>query len=103
LGFGDGIGDRPSTEASQRRWYEELYYLAFVLPPERPRRCSGSALATAVLLDAVVIRSLLLPAVLELLGRWTWALPGSLGRILPRVATEPAADTTPRREVPHGR
>jgi putative drug exporter of the RND superfamily len=36
-----------------------------------------------------VIRSLLLPAVLELLGRWTWAFPGPLGRRLPSVATEP--------------
>jgi RND superfamily putative drug exporter len=52
----------------------------------------GLSLATAVFLDAIVIRSLLLPAVLELMGRWTWALPGWLGRILPRVTTEPAAD-----------
>jgi uncharacterized membrane protein YdfJ with MMPL/SSD domain len=32
----------------------------------------GLSLASAVFLDAFVIRSLLLPAVLELLGRWTW-------------------------------
>jgi len=35
------------------------------------------------------VRSLLLPAVLELLGRRTWAFPDGLGRRLPRLATEP--------------
>jgi RND superfamily putative drug exporter len=73
-------------------------FLSFVLLPERPVKVFGLALASAVFLDAVVIRSLLLPAVLELLGRWTWALPAWLDRILPRGATEssarPAADRT---------
>ena len=66
-------------------------FLAFVLLPERPVKVFGLALATAVFLDSVVIRSLLLPAVLELLGRWTWTLPGWLGRLLPGGKTEPAA------------
>jgi RND superfamily putative drug exporter len=66
-------------------------FLSFVLLPERPVKVFGLALATAVFLDAVVIRSLLLPAVLELLGRRTWTLPGWLDRILPRAATEPSA------------
>jgi putative drug exporter of the RND superfamily len=43
-----------------------------------------------VFLDAFVIRSMLLPAVLELLGRSTWWFPERLGRRLPRLATEPA-------------
>jgi RND superfamily putative drug exporter len=64
-------------------------FLAFVLLPERAIKEFGLSLAVAVFLDAFVIRSLLLPAVLELLGRWTWAFPGRLGRRLPRVATEP--------------
>ena len=66
-------------------------FLSFVLLPERPVKVFGLALATAVFLDAVVIRSLLLPAVLELLGPRTWALPGWLNRVLPRVETEPSA------------
>jgi RND superfamily putative drug exporter len=64
-------------------------FLAFVLLPERAVKEFGLSLAAAVFLDAFVIRSLLLPAVLELLGRWTWAFPGRLGRRLPRLATEP--------------
>jgi RND superfamily putative drug exporter len=63
-------------------------FLAFVLLPERAVKEFGLSLAVAVFLDAFVIRSLLLPAVLEILGRWTWAFPSRLGRRLPRV-TEP--------------
>jgi putative drug exporter of the RND superfamily len=71
-------------------------FLAFVLLPERPVKMFGLSLASAVFLDAFVIRSLLLPAILELLGRWTWWFPERLGRRLPRLATEagprPAAE-----------
>jgi RND superfamily putative drug exporter len=65
-------------------------FLAFVLGPERQVKEFGLSLASAVFLDAFVVRSLLLPAVLELLGRRTWAFPDGLARRLPRVATEPA-------------
>ena len=65
-------------------------FLAFVLLPERQVKMFGLSLASAVFLDAFVIRSLMLPAVLELLGRWTWWFPERLGARLPRLATEPA-------------
>jgi RND superfamily putative drug exporter len=64
-------------------------FLAFVLLPERQVKMFGLSLASAVFLDAFVIRSLLLPAVLQLLGRRTWWFPDRLGRTLPRLATEP--------------
>jgi putative drug exporter of the RND superfamily len=72
-------------------------FLAFVLLPERPIKIFGLSLAAAVFLDAFVVRSLLLPAVLELLGRWTWWLPRWLDRRLPRVPMEPseAGDRSP--------
>jgi hypothetical protein len=44
-----------------------------------------------VFLDAVVVRMVLLPAVLEFLGRRTWAFPRGLDRRLPRLAIEPSA------------
>jgi RND superfamily putative drug exporter len=47
----------------------------------------GLGLAVAVLVDAVVIRSVLLPATMRLLGEWNWYLPGFL-RWLPRVTLE---------------
>ena len=49
----------------------------------------GLSLATAVFLDAVVIRTILLPALLELSGRATWLFPSWLDRRLPRFAIEP--------------
>jgi putative drug exporter of the RND superfamily len=64
-------------------------FLAFVLLPERQVKMFGLSLASAVFLDAFVIRCLLLPAVLELLGRRTWWFPKRLGRRLPSVGTEP--------------
>ena len=50
----------------------------------------GLTLAVAVVLDAVVIRTILLPAVLQLLGRSTWSFPAWLDRRLPRIAIEPS-------------
>jgi glyoxylase-like metal-dependent hydrolase (beta-lactamase superfamily II) len=52
------------------------------------RRAAPESGAIAVFLDAVVIRLLLLPAVLELLGRRTWALPNWLEGRLPHIAIE---------------
>jgi putative drug exporter of the RND superfamily len=70
-------------------------FLAFVLGPERQVKLFGLSLASAVFLDAFVIRSLLLPAVLELLGRWTWAFPRRLGATLPRLGIEPELRPAP--------
>jgi putative drug exporter of the RND superfamily len=67
---------------------------AFAISGNRVLEMFGLAMASAVFLDAVVIRMLLLPAVLELLGRRTWALPAWLERSLPRVAIEAAPATS---------
>jgi uncharacterized membrane protein YdfJ with MMPL/SSD domain len=47
----------------------------------------GFGLAVAVLIDATIVRSVLLPATMRLLGEWNWWLPGWLGW-LPRVTVE---------------
>jgi uncharacterized membrane protein YdfJ with MMPL/SSD domain len=47
----------------------------------------GFGVAVALLLDATIIRSVLLPAAMQLLGRWNWYLPGWLGW-LPRIQIE---------------
>jgi RND superfamily putative drug exporter len=69
---------------------------AFAISGDRVLAMFGLAMASAVLLDAVVVRMLLLPAVLQLLGRTTWALPRWLDRRLPRVAIEPEPRPAPR-------
>jgi RND superfamily putative drug exporter len=68
---------------------------AFALSGSRVLELFGLMLATAVFLDAFVIRMVLLPAVLELLGRRTWAFPHGLDRRLPRLAIEPQAGAHP--------
>jgi putative drug exporter of the RND superfamily len=65
-------------------------FLSFALGDQRVLKLFGLSLASAVFLDAFVVRSLLLPSVLELLGRRTWALPPWLGRRLPHLAIDRA-------------
>jgi RND superfamily putative drug exporter len=69
---------------------------AFAISGDRVLEMFGLAMASAVLLDAVVVRLLLLPAVLQLLGPTTWALPRWLDRRLPRVAIEAEPRHEPR-------
>ena len=69
---------------------------AFAISGNRVLEMFGLVMATAVFLDAIVIRLLLLPAVLELLGRTTWTLPRWLDRRLPRVAIEAERAPSPR-------
>jgi RND superfamily putative drug exporter len=45
----------------------------------------GVILGIAVLIDAALVRLLLVPVALRLLGRWAWWLPRPLGRLLPDV------------------
>jgi RND superfamily putative drug exporter len=47
----------------------------------------GIGLAAAVLIDATIIRGILLPATMKLLGDWNWYLPRKLGW-LPQVSVE---------------
>jgi putative drug exporter of the RND superfamily len=63
-------------------------FLSFSFGDQRVLKLFGLSLASAVFLDAFVVRSLLLPSVLELLGRRTWALPAWLGRRLPHLAID---------------
>ena len=52
----------------------------------------GVGMAAAILIDATVVRMLLVPAAMQLLGRSNWWLPGWLGRLLPRIRIEGADD-----------
>ena len=52
----------------------------------------GVGLAVAVILDATIIRGVLLPATMKLLGKWNWYLPRSL-QWLPRFNVESAPGT----------
>jgi RND superfamily putative drug exporter len=64
-------------------------FLSFGLNDDRAVKLFGLSFAIAVFVDAFVVRSLLLPALLHLLGRRTWWLPAWLDRRLPHLAIEP--------------
>jgi RND superfamily putative drug exporter len=67
---------------------------SFLLESNRTVKLFGTGLATAVLLDATVVRMLLVPATMELLGDRNWWLPRWLDRILPRIDVEGHGATT---------
>ncbi|MDX6362382.1 MAG: putative drug exporter of the superfamily, partial [Streptomyces sp.] len=64
-------------------------FLAFVLSGDRVIAMFGIALAAAVALDAFVLRTLLVPALMHLLGGANWWLPRLLDERLPRISIEP--------------
>ena len=75
-----------------------VVFASFAAGDDRVLKLFGVAMATAVFLDAIVIRSILMPAVLELFGRWTWAFPSWFDRRLPRLAIEPVTPPAPALE-----
>ena len=61
---------------------------AFVLGPDRALKVFGLGMAVAVLIDATIVRLVLVPATMELLGDRNWWIPKWLDRILPRIHIE---------------
>ena len=52
----------------------------------------GLGMATAIVVDALVVRTVLVPAVMHWLGRANWYLPRALDRRLPRLSLEDGAE-----------
>jgi RND superfamily putative drug exporter len=68
-----------------------VVFLSFVTSQEVFLKLFGIGLAAAVFLDATVVRMVLVPAVMQLLGKWNWWIPNWLERILPRLDVERVA------------
>ena len=68
-----------------------LVFGAFVLGGERIIDLFGIGLASAVLIDALVVRSVLVPGLMLILGDWNWKLPAALERVLPHLNVEGSA------------
>ncbi len=76
-------------------------FASFMIGEDRIIKLFGLGLAAAVFIDAVIIRSVLVPAIMQLLGKRAWWLPAWLDRILPRLHVEPAeGDPHPTGEHP---
>ena len=65
-----------------------VVFLAFTAAPDTFLKLFGIGLATAVFLDATVVRMVLVPAVMELLGDRNWWIPAWLEKILPTLDVE---------------
>lgn len=63
-------------------------FVAFVFGDDRVIKEFGTGLATAIFVDATIVRLVLVPSAMELLGDRNWWLPGWLDRIMPRVSFE---------------
>jgi putative drug exporter of the RND superfamily len=68
-------------------------FLGFVISPGRPIKIFGTALATAVFLDAFILRTLLVPALMHMFGKWNWYFPRWLDRVTPHLSIEGADDS----------
>ena len=72
---------------------------AFAFARMLPIKELGFGLAAAVLLDATIIRVVMVPATMRLMGRWNWWLPAWLDRLLPKVSLE-TAEEVPEAPIP---
>ena len=73
---------------------------SFLLEGDRTVKLMGVGLASAVLFDATIVRMLLVPATMELLGDRNWWLPAWLDRLLPKIDVEGhEAPQAPAREL----
>jgi putative drug exporter of the RND superfamily len=66
-----------------------VVFWAFVLTDDRTVKSFGLGLGVAILIDALIVRMLLVPAIMHLLGNHAWYIPGWLDKVLPRLTIEP--------------
>jgi RND superfamily putative drug exporter len=74
-------------------------FLAFVPNPIPTVKMIGLGMAVAVLIDATIVRMVLVPSTMELAGKANWWLPKWLDRILPHINVEGAPHPKPEIEA----
>jgi putative drug exporter of the RND superfamily len=70
-------------------------FLAFVFGGQRVVAEFGVGLSAAVFIDAFILRTVLVPALMHMFGRANWWLPAWVDRWLPHLSVEPAQDAVP--------
>jgi RND superfamily putative drug exporter len=80
-----------------------VVFASFVADPAPLVRMLGLGLSSAIVLDATIVRMVLVPATMALMGRANWWLPGWLDRRLPRVASPPIQRPLPAPQPQRGR
>jgi RND superfamily putative drug exporter len=77
-----------------------VVFLAFVLSTDRTIKMIGLGMAVAIAVDALVVRTVLVPAVMHTFGAANWRLPAWLNRRLPHLDIEEVVEPPSREEVP---
>jgi uncharacterized membrane protein YdfJ with MMPL/SSD domain len=75
-------------------------FSAFALADSITIKSIGVGMAIAVLIDATIVRVLLVPATMRLMGRWNWWAPGPLGRLADRLGFNHVEDEVPTATTP---
>jgi RND superfamily putative drug exporter len=91
--IGQAITGRTITAAAS---ILTVVFFAFTFTTDRTIKMIGLGMATAILLDALVVRTVLVPAVMHSLGKANWYLPRGHDRRLPHLRLED------NQEVPQG-
>jgi RND superfamily putative drug exporter len=78
-------------------------FLGFVSDPDVVVKTIGLGLAAAILIDVLLVRMVVAPAVMTLLGDRAWTLPAWLDRVLPRISLEGKLHDEERPSAPVGR
>jgi RND superfamily putative drug exporter len=63
-------------------------FMAFAFSDQRVIKEFGIGLATAIFLDATIVRLILVPSLMQLAGKWNWWLPAWLDRLIPHINVE---------------
>jgi RND superfamily putative drug exporter len=74
-------------------------FAALASAPGTDIKLLGTALGVGILIDATIVRALLVPALVSLFGRWNWWLPDSVARLL-RIEPSPMPPRAPKAPVP---
>ena len=82
----DGDRDRPSAIDGRRAGH--------IFTTDRNIKMIGLGMASAILVDALIIRTVLVPAIMHTLGKANWQLPATLERRLPRLKLEDDDETS---------
>jgi RND superfamily putative drug exporter len=83
-----------------------VVFASFVITTDRTVKMIGLGMAAAILIDALLIRTVLVPAIMHSIGKANWSLPAAPDRYLPRLnleageqAGEQADETPPGRSL----
>ena len=77
-----------------------VVFSSFVLTTDRTIKMIGLGMAAAILIDSLLIRTVLVPAIMHSIGKTNWSLPAALDRRLPRLNLEAGEEAG---EAPAGR